>query len=85
MEHRVTSRHFVRETCRKGSNTEEFERHVMAGSGNGAFYRAFYSKGRLGHHVYWTRLLSLNSIKSRVVTGLLNGYNTLRIHLYTMG
>jgi hypothetical protein len=39
MEHRVTSRYFVRETCRKGSNTEEFERHVMAGSGNGAFYR----------------------------------------------
>ena len=32
-----------------------------------------------------TRLLSFNRIKSRVVTGLLTGHNTLRRHLYIMG
>jgi hypothetical protein len=58
----------------------------MSGSGIGAFYRVPYgepraiSKGGPGHHVYWTRLLFLNRIKSRVVTGLFNG-----IRLYTMG
>jgi hypothetical protein len=37
MEHLFPYRYFVRKTWREGSNTEDFERHVMAGSGNGAF------------------------------------------------
>jgi len=32
-----------------------------------------------------TRLLSFNRMQSTVVTGLLNGYDTLRRHLYIMG
>jgi hypothetical protein len=31
------------------------------------------------------RLLSFNWMQSRFGTGLLTGYNTLRIHLYVMG
>jgi hypothetical protein len=32
-----------------------------------------------------TRLLSFNRIKSRVITGLFTGHNSLRRHLYIMG
>jgi len=32
-----------------------------------------------------TRLLTFNRTQSRAVTGLLNGHNTLRRHLYIMG
>jgi len=32
-----------------------------------------------------TRLLSFNRIKSRVITGLLTGHNSLRRHLYIVG
>jgi len=80
-------RYSVRGTWREGSNTEDVERYVMAGSGKGAFHRApqeepkAISKGGLGHHFYWTRLLSFNRLTSRFVIGLLNGYNTLRIQV----
>jgi hypothetical protein len=40
MEHLFPYRYSVRGTWREGSNTEDYERLVMAGSGNGAFYRA---------------------------------------------
>ena len=37
MEHLSIYTDFVRGTWRKGSNTEDSERYVMEGSGNGAF------------------------------------------------
>ena len=41
MEHLSLYRGFVRGTCRESSYTEDYERHVMEGSGNRAlFYRA---------------------------------------------
>jgi len=40
MEHLFPYGYSVRRTWRDGSNTEDFERRVMAGSGKGAFFGA---------------------------------------------
>jgi hypothetical protein len=64
----------------------------MECSGNEAFFIGLHkknlthlAKGVLGKYVYWTRLLSLNRIKSGDVTSLLTGHNTLRRYTYIMG